>query len=76
MTKQQRTKIALSIGLLCLVALPPVMLFLDQIYFVSLFSRVLIYALAAVSLDLLLGFPYNSEHQQKLHELALKTAQS
>lgn len=36
--------------------LPPAALFFDQIYLVSLMSRVLIYALAAVSLDLLLGY--------------------
>lgn len=56
MTKQQRTTLALVLGALFLVALPPAALFFDQIYLVSLMSRVLIYALAAVSLDLLLGY--------------------
>lgn len=56
MTKKQRTILALSIGTLVLVTLPAVALGLDQIYMVSLFSRILIYALAAVSLDLLLGY--------------------
>ncbi|BHH82786.1 branched-chain amino acid ABC transporter permease [Desulforhopalus sp. 52FAK] len=56
MTIQQRTRLALGVCALMLLALPPAALFLDQIYLVSLFSRVLIYALAAVSLDLLLGY--------------------
>lgn len=56
MTKQQRTILALTAGVLFLLALPQVALHLDQIYLVSLMSRVLIYALAAVSLDLLLGY--------------------
>ena len=56
MTKQQRTTLAIVAGALFLVALPPAALFFDQIYLVSLMSRVLIYALAAVSLDLLLGY--------------------
>ncbi|NCC26159.1 MAG: branched-chain amino acid ABC transporter permease, partial [Deltaproteobacteria bacterium] len=38
-----------------LAALPGVAQILDQPYLLSLFSRILIYALAAVSLDLLLG---------------------
>jgi branched-chain amino acid transport system permease protein len=56
MTKKQRTRLALVPGVLFLVALPPAALYFDQIYLVSLMSRVLIYALAAVSLDLLLGY--------------------
>jgi len=56
MTKQHRTLFVLGTGLIFLVSLPLAALYLDQIYFVSLFSRVLIYALAAVSLDLLLGY--------------------
>lgn len=56
MTKKQRTALALSIGFLIFVALPPAALYFDQMYLVSLMSRVLIYALAAVSLDLLLGY--------------------
>ncbi len=56
MTKQQRTTLAIVAGALFLVALPSAALFFDQIYLVSLMSRVLIYALAAVSLDLLLGY--------------------
>lgn len=56
MTTQQRTLLALVTGALFLVVLPPAALFFDQIYLVSLLSRVLIYALAAVSLDLLLGY--------------------
>ena len=56
MTKQQRTTLSLVIGALFLGGLPIAALFFDQIYLVSLMSRVLIYALAAVSLDLLLGY--------------------
>ena len=48
--------LALIAGVLFLVALPPAALFFDHVYLVSLMSRVLIYALAAVSLDLLLGY--------------------
>jgi branched-chain amino acid transport system permease protein len=39
-----------------LLALPIVAGWMDEPYLVSLFSRILIYALAAVSLDLMLGF--------------------
>lgn len=56
MTKERRTLLVLILGALCLAALPPAALFLDQSYTISLMSRVLIYALAAVSLDLLLGY--------------------
>ena len=56
MTQQQRKTLALVFGTLFLLAVPPAALFFDQIYMVSLMSRVLIYALAAVSLDLLLGY--------------------
>jgi branched-chain amino acid transport system permease protein len=38
------------------VALPAVAGMADEPYLVTLFSRILIYALAAVSLDLMLGF--------------------
>ena len=56
MTKQQRTTLSLVMVALFLGGLPIAALFFDQIYLVSLMSRVLIYALAAVSLDLLLGY--------------------
>ena len=46
----------LGMGLVALVALPPVMNALGETYLVSLFSRILIYALVAVSLDLILGY--------------------
>lgn len=44
------------IGLLFLVLLPPVLSFLGQEYLLTLSSRILIYGLAAASLDLILGF--------------------
>jgi len=43
-------------GLVFLVGLPPAASALDETFYIGLFSRVLIYALAAVSLDLILGF--------------------
>ncbi|MFQ5691426.1 MAG: branched-chain amino acid ABC transporter permease [Nitrospinota bacterium] len=43
-------------GLVFLVGLPPVASALEEPFFIGLFSRILIYALAAVSLDLILGF--------------------
>ncbi len=49
-------KIAVSAGTICLVLLPAVATLFGHDYFISLFTRILIYALAAVSLDLLLGF--------------------
>ena len=42
--------------LLLLVGLPPVASALGETFYIGLFSRILIYALAAVSLDLILGF--------------------
>lgn len=50
-----RQRIVLLGGLLFLLFLPLIASTLDQPYLLSLFSRILIYALAAVSLDLLLG---------------------
>ncbi len=51
-----RRTIAITIGAIFLAALPVLAGLVDEPYLVSLFSRVLIYALAAVSLDLMLGF--------------------
>ena len=51
-----RKTIATLIGAIFLMALPEVAGLVDEPYLVSLFSRILIYALAAVSLDLMLGF--------------------
>ena len=48
---------ALATGLLIVaVAFPLVMQSLDQVYYVTMASRILIYALAATSLNLVLGF--------------------
>lgn len=44
------------IGLVLLIGLPPVASALEETFYIGLFSRILIYALAAVSLDLILGF--------------------
>jgi branched-chain amino acid transport system permease protein len=51
-----RRTIAITIGAGLLLALPVLAGLADEPYLVSLFSRILIYALAAVSLDLMLGF--------------------
>ena len=51
-----RRTIAVSIGAIGLLVLPVAAGLADEPYLVSLFSRILIYALAAVSLDLMLGF--------------------
>ncbi len=49
-------KIVVISGTICLVLLPVIASALGHGYFISLFTRILIYSLAAVSLDLLLGF--------------------
>ena len=46
----------LGAGLLLLVTLPPLALAMDEPFFVSLASRMLIYGLVAPSLDPILGF--------------------
>lgn len=51
-----RKTIVLLVGLVFLIALPPIALAMDDAFFISLFSRILVYALAAVSLDLILGY--------------------
>lgn len=51
-----RRTIAITIGAVALAALPVVAGWAEEPYLVSLFSRILIYALAAVSLDIMLGF--------------------
>ena len=47
---------AVAIGLACLIAVPPVTDALDEPFYTSLVSRIMIFAIAAVSLDLILGF--------------------
>jgi branched-chain amino acid transport system permease protein len=55
--KPQTRKIAFTaLGALFFLLLPVVATLSGESYFISLFSRILIYAIAAVSLDLLLGF--------------------
>jgi branched-chain amino acid transport system permease protein len=51
-----RRTIAIASGAALLAALPALAGVADEPYLVTLFSRILIYALAAVSLDLMLGF--------------------
>ena len=50
-----RTYIVLA-GLLFLIGLPPVVSALKEPFYIGVFSRIFIYALAAVSLDLILGY--------------------
>lgn len=50
-----RTGIILA-GLLLLIGLPPVASALKEPFYIGVFSRIFIYALAAVSLDLILGY--------------------
>ena len=51
-----RRTLAISVGAVLLAVLPVVAAAVDEPYLVTLFSRILIYALAAASLDLMLGF--------------------
>lgn len=51
-----RARIVPITGLVCLSVLPPLATMIGEPFLVTLFSRVLIYALAAVSLDLIVGY--------------------
>jgi len=51
-----RKTLIIALGAALFLLLPPAALALEQGYFISLFSKILIYSIAAVSLDLLLGF--------------------
>ena len=53
---RKREVIFLSLALLLLLLLPPLAELLGEPYLVSLISRILIYAIVAVSLDLILGY--------------------
>jgi len=53
---KSRSGILLLLAVLFFVLLPPVSSLLGEQYLISFFSRILIYALAAVSLDLILGY--------------------
>lgn len=53
---KSRSGILLLLAALFFVLLPPVSSSLGEEYLISFFSRILIYALAAVSLDLILGY--------------------
>jgi branched-chain amino acid transport system permease protein len=49
-------RIAIAIGLAVLVLVPPVAGALDEPFYLTLIARVMIFAIAAVSLDLILGY--------------------
>ena len=51
-----RRSVLLAGGLLLLALVPPVAAMLNQPFYVDVFRRVMIYAIAAVSLDLILGY--------------------
>lgn len=55
-SKLTRKHLLLGLGLIVLLLLPPVTGALGESYLVSLFSRILIYALVALSLDLIVGY--------------------
>ena len=55
MTRSPRT-IALAVGLLALALVPPIAGMLQQPFYVDLFRRTMIFAIAALSLDLILGY--------------------
>ena len=48
--------VALVLGLLLLALLPPVAAALDQPFYIDLFRRIMIFAIAALSLNLILGY--------------------
>jgi branched-chain amino acid transport system permease protein len=48
--------VALTVGVLLLVLVPPVAALTNQPFYVDLFRRMMIFAIAAVSLDLILGY--------------------
>lgn len=56
MTQRTRKTLIITLGALLLLFLPLIATLAGEEYFISLASRILIYALAAVSLDLLLGY--------------------
>lgn len=52
-----KTKIGIILAMfLVLAAIPPLADYLDQPFYLALFSRILIFAIAAISLDLILGY--------------------
>jgi branched-chain amino acid transport system permease protein len=51
-----RTRRTELIGLLVLALVPPIAGLLDQPFYVDLFTRIVIFAIAAISLDLILGY--------------------
>jgi branched-chain amino acid transport system permease protein len=56
MARPGRTRLVLLLGLALLLALPPAAEALDRSFYVDIATRILVFALAAVSLDLILGY--------------------
>ncbi|HTY69459.1 MAG TPA: branched-chain amino acid ABC transporter permease [Alphaproteobacteria bacterium] len=51
-----RKGVVAVVALVALAALPPIALALDQDFYIDMFTRIMIFAIAAVSLDLILGY--------------------
>lgn len=52
-----RTKVwIIALSFIAMVAMPPVATAMDQTFYMTLFGRIMIFAIAAMSLDLILGF--------------------
>jgi len=51
-----RRALAVALGSVALAAIPPVAFALGQPFYLDLFTRILVFAIAAVSLDLILGY--------------------
>jgi len=51
-----RSSLTIALGALALAAVPPLALTLGQPFYLDLFTRILIFAIAALSLDLILGY--------------------
>ncbi len=56
MTANRGRLVALGAGVLLLALVPPVAALVNQPFYVDLFRRIMIFALAALSLDLILGY--------------------
>ena len=56
MTADRRRAITLAVGGVLLALVPPIAALTDQPFYLDLFRRMMIFAIAAVSLDLILGY--------------------
>ena len=56
MTEMRRNRTVMALVLIALGLVPPISAVLQEPYYLSLFTRIVIFAIAAVSLDLILGY--------------------